>query len=152
MKKLKYFLIIMLSLFIFTGCANNQSTKFIHNTKKYNNDISFTVTNIEQFETVKNQFVANALEFEITITNKAASNKAGTMFELDDFNFYFTKPQCIFEMFMYEDNYKNKIDFFTSEPNTTKVIYLRIIFNKVYNEKNNIEDDNFVLELAEVRI
>ena len=153
MKKLNYLIIAILSIFIFTSCSKNE--KFIHDTKYYsegNNILEFTVKNINQFEVAEHLTGAHCLEFEIEINNKTPENYIGFAIRLYDFNFYFTEPQSIFEMYMYETTPEEQTEYISVNSSSIKTIFLRVIFNPYYNEKNIVEDDTFVLELCEVRI
>lgn len=153
MKKISCILVLLITIFMLTSCSKEES--FVHDTKYYNSgniQLEFTVKNISQFEMAVHLTGAYCLEFEIEINNKTPENYIGFSIKLYDFNFYFTKPQSIFEMYMYETTSQEKTEYISIDSNSTKTIYLRVIFNKYYNESNIIEDDTFVLELCGVRI
>ncbi len=153
MKKISYLLVAIISIFIFTSCSKEEN--FIHDTKYYsqgNNQLEFTVKNINQFEVAEHISGAYCLEFEIEINNKTPANYVGFAIRLYDFNFYFTKPQSIFEMYMYESTPQEQTEHISVNSSSMKTIFLRVIFNPNHNEPNIVEDDTFVLELCDVRI
>lgn len=153
MKKFLTAITAFLLIFTFTGCTKQETFK--HDTKIYSSAhtyLEITVVNINQFQTAEHLIAPNCLEFEIEINNKTSDNYSGFAIKLSDFNFYFTIPQTIFEMFMYETTPVEKTDYITITPGETKTLYLRIIYSPYYNEEVVIEDDPFILKLCDLRI
>ena len=157
MKKLGALLCaLLLGVFVFVGCSGDEDANFKHDTKTYEDSeskIEMTVKNIEKKQDNSVHIAgAGCLEFEIEVNNKSTSDSNGFSVYLYDFNFYFTKPQSIYEMRLSYPESSNDVERIIVRNGGKQTIILRVYYNNRYNDDFEVEDDCFVLKFLDVRI
>ena len=156
MKRLKYLIcILFVSIIFFVGCSGGSDEDFVHDTKYYTDDgydMEFAVKNIDRADYSVHVKGAGCLTFEIEFNNKSQDAEKIFVIYLADFNFYFTKPQSIFEMCLYYPESETEVESISVKPGKKQTVLLRIFFNNSKNEDFKVEDDCFVLEFCDVRI
>lgn len=146
-------LVLLLPLcFLLTSCKKTEPEIFTHarvEFKQNGNDSKFyiTVTDVDQGLTG----LYNCVTFDLKFETILPYGDTYFLFEKRSFDFYFTEPQSIKDVYLYNtDTFNSDINSFKVAPNSSKTVHLRIIYNKLTNF--SIENSQYVLLFNNIRI
>ncbi len=153
MKKFILFFLVFITVFNLTGCFNNFEHKTIYyNPQSNGGNYSFEITVLE----VSNDYMPNmwsrGLDATIEIKTIASAHLVDYSLKLYDFEFYITKKRTVYKTYMYIDSPAEEVQFTSLTPQTTKIIHLRIDYDKIGSISEPDITNEYVIKLWGIRI